>query len=483
MIMTKSIRLTYQKLLFSLIALILPIGVFSQSDSTYILRGNIKNYDQTYFAMVQDGFIDWKEYNIVVDEKGTFFREIQTEGLQDFVLELNDESYTFFAKPGDTITLTWDQKNFSKTFAIQGNQKGRTGEYKAILALFSLEKSRSKNEDDQLDDSIKFNRINAAYNEEIKIITEYPSSANFDKIVYDMYFKYIRLLGDVKLIDKYKLTISDPLLKGALNKSIPTQLLDYGLLNEMAFIKSTKYRKFLYDRIRMHSLFNGHLALEQSERKPNFVKYQYLLGQAFLNIRRIKEWYGAMLIKDAFESSEYINTMEIYKRYLAETEDSNLKRNLIKYYTNLKNLSVGQPAPGFTLKDTNGKMVSLSDFNGKVVYIDFWGVHCGPCRLDILDNSEKVHEKYKDKDVVFINICTDETEQPWKKAIASLKLNGVNLITENPNNSGVSKDYNINSIPRYVVLDREGKILSSAAQGLWDLLPENENILDLALKK
>ncbi|MEJ7558075.1 MAG: TlpA disulfide reductase family protein [Pedobacter sp.] len=296
-------------------------------------------------------------------------------------------------------------------------------------------------------------------------------------------YKYMGLLVDAKLIDKYKLTIADPIVKEALNKNISSSLLDYKLLNEIAFNKSTNYRKFLFEWIRFQGLFNGHLALEKSEQTPNFIKSQYLMGQAFLNIRRIRDWYGAMIIKDGFEGSEYTNTLEIYNRYLLETADSDLKKNLIKYYSNLKNLSVGQPAPGFTLNDTNGKMVSLSDFNGKVVYIDFWGVHCGPCRLDILENSAKVHEKYKEKDVIFLNICTDETEQPWKKAIASLNLNGVNLITENANNSGVSKDYNINSIPRYVVIDRGGKIVSSAAQGLWDLLPENENILDLALKK
>ncbi|MEJ7558074.1 MAG: hypothetical protein WKF66_07165 [Pedobacter sp.] len=163
--MIKSIRLNYRKLLISLITFGLPVVAFSQVNSSYIIRGNIKNYDQTYFGMVQDAFLDWKNYNIVVDKEGNFFREIETESLQDFILELNNETYTFFAKPGDTITLTWDHKNFSKTFAIQGNQKGRTGEYKAILELFALEKIRDKNQEVKIDSSTKFEQLNAAYNE------------------------------------------------------------------------------------------------------------------------------------------------------------------------------------------------------------------------------------------------------------------------------------------------------------------------------
>jgi len=480
--MNKSRRLIYQKFLIGLLIFSFPGVCLSQGDSAYVIRGNVKNYDQTYFGMVQEDFLDWKDYNIVVDKKGNFFRKIHTESLQDFILELNNETYTFFAKPGDTITLTWDHKNFSKTFAIQGNQNGRTGEYKAILGLFVLEKNRPK-EKDRTDDNSNFERINAAYNEDIKFISGFASSDNFDKIAYDIYYKYMGLLTDSKLIEKNKLTITDPLVKEALGKNILSPLLNYRLLNEIAFNKSAVYRNFLFEWIRLQSQFNGHLALDKTEQTPNFIKSQYLMGQAVLSIRRIRDWYGAMIIKAGFEDSEYTNALEIYNRYLLETKDSDLKKNLVKYYSNLKNLSVGQPAPGFTLKNTDGKLVSLSDFTGKVVYIDFWGVHCGPCRSDILENSAKVHKKYEGKDVVFLNVCTDETEQPWKKAIASLKLNGVNLITEKPNDSGVSNDYNINSIPRYVVIDKGGKIISSAAQGLWDLLQENENILDLALKK
>lgn len=76
------------------------------------------------------------------------------------------------------------------------------------------------------------------------------------------------LLVDAKLIDKYKLTIADPIVKEALNKNISSSLLDYKLLNEIAFNKSTNYRKFLFEWIRFQGLFNGHLALEKVNRPP-----------------------------------------------------------------------------------------------------------------------------------------------------------------------------------------------------------------------
>src|SRR3546814_3113417 len=73
---------------------------------------------------------------------------------------------------------------------------------------------------------------------------------------------------------------------------------------------------------------------------------------------------------------------------------------------------------------------SLADFKGKVVYIDFWGVYCGPCIYDIQHYVPQIHEHYKDKDVVFINICVDVGETQWKAALKKHNLHGINLIAE-----------------------------------------------------
>ena len=65
--------------------------------------------------------------------------------------------------------------------------------------------------------------------------------------------------------------------------------------------------------------------------------------------------------------------------------------------------AIGNKAPSFTLKDTNGKTVSLSDFSGKVVIIDFWTTWCPPCK-ESSKELEKLHRKYGERDVVVLGV-------------------------------------------------------------------------------
>lgn len=103
-------------------------------------------------------------------------------------------------------------------------------------------------------------------------------------------------------------------------------------------------------------------------------------------------------------------------------------------------------------------MVSLNNYKGKVVYIDFWGVNCSPCVGDIKYYVPQLHEHYHNKDVIFLNICIDVDEKLWKKAISKYNLGGVNLLTEGGFKNKACKTYNVNAVPQYILIDRSGKI-------------------------
>lgn len=153
-------------------------------------------------------------------------------------------------------------------------------------------------------------------------------------------------------------------------------------------------------------------------------------------------------------------------------------------YNLAKNLKPGLKAPEFSLLNDKRKTVSLGDFKGKVVYIDFWGVGCGPCIYDIENFETKLHEHYKDKDVVFINVCVDSGEKAWKSAIKEYKLTGVNLIAEGWTKNPVCKTYGVNGIPHYVIINKDGTMANNNAPRMYELSGSiGNNELDAALKK
>ena len=124
-----------------------------------------------------------------------------------------------------------------------------------------------------------------------------------------------------------------------------------------------------------------------------------------------------------------------------------------------KGFGIGKPSPLFTYPDINGNKVSLKDFHGKYVFIDIWASWCGPCRAQI-PALKKLEEELKGKNIVFISISCDKNAKDWKQAVAEEKLEGIILHTAGDNS--FLEAYGIKSIPRFILLDKEGNILDDS---------------------
>ena len=115
-------------------------------------------------------------------------------------------------------------------------------------------------------------------------------------------------------------------------------------------------------------------------------------------------------------------------------------------------------APEFTLKDSNGQTVHLSDYKGKVVLLDFWATWCGPCKIEIPWFME-FQQEFKDKGFAVLGVSMDE--DGWtavKPYIARLKVNyriGLGIDRVGDQYGGVE------SLPTTFLIDRQGRIAST----------------------
>ena len=122
----------------------------------------------------------------------------------------------------------------------------------------------------------------------------------------------------------------------------------------------------------------------------------------------------------------------------------------------------GNPCPDFTFRDINDRAVSLADLKGKYVYMDIWATWCGPCKWEMKFLPE-LEERLAGKDITFVSLSIDQNKdiKKWKQMVADMQLKGVQLhLGENwtwlKNFMPASL-----SVPRFILLDREGKIVTA----------------------
>lgn len=111
-------------------------------------------------------------------------------------------------------------------------------------------------------------------------------------------------------------------------------------------------------------------------------------------------------------------------------------------------------APDFSLHDTVGASVSLADFRGKWVILDFWGSWCTPC-IKGFPELKAIYAAYAGR-VEIIGIACNDTEEGWKKAVARFELPWINLYQ--PKGTQVSAQYHVTAFPTKVVIDPQGMI-------------------------
>ncbi len=129
----------------------------------------------------------------------------------------------------------------------------------------------------------------------------------------------------------------------------------------------------------------------------------------------------------------------------------------------ITNQMIGTKAYNFCLPDRTGKMVRLSDFQGKVVLLDFWFTGCHVCSMVYQDALSYIEDMYKGNDeIVFISISIDRNEAKWLKSLQRnlyTSLDAVNLYTGgHGNNHPVIEKYSVNGYPAIYLIDKHGKI-------------------------
>ena len=156
---------------------------------------------------------------------------------------------------------------------------------------------------------------------------------------------------------------------------------------------------------------------------------------------------------------EYV---DMYSKYLVTDEQ---RQRLAQLRFPLIKNDKGEPATDFAFTDANGKSHALSDFKGKIVYVDVWATWCAPCKKE-LPHLKKLETEYKNnKDIVFVGVSVDKEKdkQKWKEFLVREELPGIQLFAGDEASEKLMKPYKITGIPRFILVDKNGNLLSANA--------------------
>jgi thiol-disulfide isomerase/thioredoxin len=196
---------------------------------------------------------------------------------------------------------------------------------------------------------------------------------------------------------------------------------------------------------------------------------------------RLKEYLDYEQTGDIIKSGEDSALIATaYQQFISTCTNKNYTAAIQQLYNNYRQFSDNSPAPDFSYRNISNNLVSLRSLSGKFVYIDIWATWCGPCKAEI-PYLTTMEEQYKGKNIHFVSISVDQPadKEKWKKYVTTKKLKGIQLMTDHAFDAEFIKKFNINSIPRFILIDPMGKIVSANAMRPSD--PELKKQLDKLL--
>jgi peroxiredoxin len=148
------------------------------------------------------------------------------------------------------------------------------------------------------------------------------------------------------------------------------------------------------------------------------------------------------------------NAGEMIENVKKQAEGKKIQRSLVK----------GAKFPDFDEKDVAGKHVSIGDYKGKVVLIDFWATWCGPC-VGELPNVVKAYEKHHEKGFEIIGVSLDQNQAKLTNFTKENKVTWQQFFDGKGWGNKLAVKYGVQSIPATFLLDREGKIIERDLRG------------------
>lgn len=458
----------------------------------FILKGKLTNFTQGelifFFRDPAKGYKDHTIETVKADSLGNFY--LKTNAIKQPVLATlrkDNISVDIYAAPGYDLTLEGDVKDFEQ-FMLNKKITGKGAESNQYLLAKDVVDFRNREavewydlKKDDLVDYVKrreqrFDSLYATvFTKKVndRWFTEFARISKLNKLYLQKYFLLNQATFDTTYTSASALAF---LTKNGFDKKFWASIYDPGNLvaeNYTTWFMST-YADFLVRQARRKDATYGKgieedfLLLDQMAQ--NF-------KGAIREIRLFSKMKGMIMYSRSYES--FVNLQKELPGYMALLKDKGNQEKLTvlasEKETELMTAQVGKPAPLFTASDSSGAKFQLSDFKGKVVYLDLWASWCGPCRAETPHLKELIKKFKENKDIAFISVAVHDKPDKWREALIKDTPTGLQLYD---GDGAVQRSYFASSIPKFVLINKKGEIVSFDAPA-----PSSGKVVEEILQK
>ena len=184
-----------------------------------------------------------------------------------------------------------------------------------------------------------------------------------------------------------------------------------------------------------------------------------MIDQIFPN-SAINNYLKTRSIYEYFTKEQVENPTPFYELFQNQVNNTVYKNSIDRVYNKMIKLKEGATAPEIVSTDANGQTIKLSDFKGKYVYIDVWATWCKPCVKE-MPIFNQLKSDFKGQNIVFWSISTDNKKERWTNWLNKNKTSDYHSFI--PKGQGLMNTYQVKTLPRYILIDPQGKIVAADA--------------------
>jgi len=443
-----------------LLVLLTYLMNFLSAQQTVKLSGTIlnPNADKVYLRYYSDYLFNHQEVvdSAVLDANGNFNMEFDWNNPRPALFYNAGQPAELFLTPGDSLFFT---ANAGKIY----NTIRHTGKGSPINNYLAEENLIDKNptfRTYKLAEKEFIAWVDTTYDRAIRRLYKNLSLNNKQDERIEYFGQYQKLELNYARANR---KVEYPVLHAALTGKDASQVSPgyYDFLNTLSIDDSLthaapEYLQFVENYVDYQSY---KLYKQDTTQLPRFYKKNYIETNTSGEIKDflIAAWANDVIINQG----DYERGMELIK-WLETTSPGSKYLKDINIVVSQLVLAPGTQAPDFTLPDIKGHAVSLSDFRGKIVYLDFWSTSCGPCREEI-PAAKELEKSLHEKDIVFLAVSLDKSQKAWKNLIKKEGLPGIHLRTDGIFDSPIAQEYRVIGIPHYYLIDENGIIIDNNA--------------------